>query len=29
MTDDPARGGLLPYLDVPFQHASPRILKRM
>jgi len=22
-------GGLLPYLDVPFQHASPRILKRM
>jgi ribosomal protein S12 methylthiotransferase len=29
MTDDPARGGLLPYLDVPFQHASPRILKLM
>jgi ribosomal protein S12 methylthiotransferase len=23
-----AEGGLLPYLDVPFQHASPRILKR-
>ena len=29
MTDDPAAGGLLPYLDVPFQHASPRILKLM
>jgi ribosomal protein S12 methylthiotransferase len=29
MTADPARGGLLPYLDVPFQHASPRILKLM
>ena len=29
MTDDPARGGLLAYLDVPFQHASPRILKLM
>jgi ribosomal protein S12 methylthiotransferase len=29
MTDDPGRGGLLPYLDVPFQHASPRILKLM
>ena len=29
MSDDPARGGLLPYLDVPFQHASPRILKLM
>ena len=24
-----AEGSLLPYLDVPFQHASPRILKRM
>ena len=24
-----AQGGLLPYLDVPFQHASPRILKLM
>jgi ribosomal protein S12 methylthiotransferase len=29
MTPDPARGGLLPYLDVPFQHASARILKLM
>jgi ribosomal protein S12 methylthiotransferase len=29
MTTDPAAGGLLPYLDVPFQHASPRILKLM
>jgi ribosomal protein S12 methylthiotransferase len=29
MTADPARGGLLPYLDVPFQHASARILKLM
>jgi ribosomal protein S12 methylthiotransferase len=29
MTGDPAAGGLLPYLDVPFQHASPRILKLM
>jgi ribosomal protein S12 methylthiotransferase len=29
MRDDPARGGLVPYLDVPFQHASPRILKLM
>jgi ribosomal protein S12 methylthiotransferase len=29
MTRDPAEGGLLPYLDVPFQHASPRILKLM
>ncbi len=24
-----AEGRLLPYLDVPFQHASPRVLKRM
>ncbi len=24
-----AEGRILPYLDVPFQHASPRILKRM
>jgi ribosomal protein S12 methylthiotransferase len=24
-----AEGGLLPYLDIPFQHASPRILKAM
>jgi ribosomal protein S12 methylthiotransferase len=29
MRDDGAGGGLLPYLDVPFQHASPRILKLM
>ena len=29
MTPDPAVGGLLPYLDVPFQHASTRILKLM
>jgi ribosomal protein S12 methylthiotransferase len=29
MTADPGQGGLLPYLDVPFQHASPRILKLM
>lgn len=24
-----AEGGVLPYLDIPFQHASPNILKRM
>ncbi len=29
MTSDPSAGGVLPYLDVPFQHASPRILKLM
>src|SRR6188768_2562756 len=29
MADDGAAGGVLPYLDVPFQHASPRILKLM
>jgi ribosomal protein S12 methylthiotransferase len=29
MTDDTAKGGLLPYLDVPFQHASSRILRLM
>jgi ribosomal protein S12 methylthiotransferase len=29
MTDEAAAGGVLPYLDVPFQHASPRILKLM
>ena len=29
MAREPARGGLLPYLDVPFQHASPRILRLM
>jgi ribosomal protein S12 methylthiotransferase len=29
MTSSAADGGLLPYLDVPFQHASPRILRLM
>jgi ribosomal protein S12 methylthiotransferase len=29
MTRAAAGGGLLPYLDVPFQHASPRILRLM
>jgi ribosomal protein S12 methylthiotransferase len=29
MADDLSKGGLVPYLDVPFQHASPRILKLM
>ena len=29
MTDNAAQGGLVPYLDIPFQHASPRILKSM
>ncbi|MGE5170924.1 MAG: 30S ribosomal protein S12 methylthiotransferase RimO [Rudaea sp.] len=29
MTRTPADGGLLPYLDIPFQHASPRILRLM
>ncbi|HLX30005.1 MAG TPA: 30S ribosomal protein S12 methylthiotransferase RimO [Casimicrobiaceae bacterium] len=29
MTSAPRDGGLLPYLDVPFQHASPRILRLM
>jgi ribosomal protein S12 methylthiotransferase len=29
MTSAPRQGGLLPYLDVPFQHASPRILRLM
>jgi ribosomal protein S12 methylthiotransferase len=29
MTSSPAQGGLLPYLDVPFQHASPRVLRLM
>jgi len=24
-----AEGGVLPYLDIPFQHASPAVLKRM
>jgi ribosomal protein S12 methylthiotransferase len=29
MAESAAAGRLLPYLDVPFQHASPRILKLM
>ena len=29
MTSSPAQGGLLPYLDIPFQHATPRILRLM
>jgi ribosomal protein S12 methylthiotransferase len=29
MTSTPAAGGLLAYLDIPFQHASPRILRLM
>jgi ribosomal protein S12 methylthiotransferase len=29
MVSSPTRGKVLPYLDVPFQHASPRILKLM
>jgi ribosomal protein S12 methylthiotransferase len=29
MPDDLAHGGLVPYLDIPFQHASPRILRLM
>jgi ribosomal protein S12 methylthiotransferase len=29
MRADGAGGGVLPYLDVPFQHAAPRILKLM
>ena len=29
MRDDGSQGGLVPYLDVPFQHASPRILRLM
>jgi ribosomal protein S12 methylthiotransferase len=29
MTSSPVAGGLLPYLDIPFQHASPRILRLM
>jgi len=29
MTTTPAEGGLLAYLDIPFQHASPRILRLM
>ena len=29
MTRVPGAGGLLPYLDIPFQHASPRVLRLM
>ena len=29
MADDLSAGGLVPSLDIPFQHASPRILKLM
>src|SRR5262249_25541468 len=29
MADGQKNGGVLPYLDVPFQHASPAVLKRM
>jgi ribosomal protein S12 methylthiotransferase len=29
MADRQKSGGVLPYLDVPFQHASPDVLKRM
>jgi ribosomal protein S12 methylthiotransferase len=29
MADGPLKGHLLPYLDVPFQHAHPEVLKRM
>jgi ribosomal protein S12 methylthiotransferase len=29
MTASPSEGGLLAYLDIPFQHASPRILRLM
>ena len=29
MADARAVGGLLPYLDIPFQHASPSVLKAM
>ncbi len=29
MADTRAIGGLLPYLDIPFQHASPSVLKAM
>jgi ribosomal protein S12 methylthiotransferase len=29
MAGNQQAGGILPYLDVPFQHASPRILKSM
>ena len=29
MADSQDKGGVLPYLDIPFQHASPEVLKRM
>ena len=29
MAESGARGNLLPYLDIPFQHASPKVLKSM
>jgi ribosomal protein S12 methylthiotransferase len=29
MAESHGKGGVLPYLDVPFQHASPAVLKRM
>ena len=29
MAEGPLRGHVLPYLDVPFQHAHPEVLKRM
>ena len=29
MAEGPYQGHLLPYLDVPFQHADPQVLKRM
>ena len=29
MAQGPYKGHLLPYLDVPFQHADPQVLKRM
>ena len=29
MTESQGKGGVLPYLDIPFQHASPDVLKRM
>jgi len=29
MADGPLKGHLLPYLDVPFQHAHPEVLRRM
>ena len=29
MAESQGKGGVLPYLDIPFQHASPAVLKRM